>query len=182
MDKAYVFFTDGLEEVEALTPVDMLRRAGVLVTTVSMTGERTVTGDHHVKLAADCLFQDCDFRDGDLFILPGGPGHIFLKGSYDLKKLLQEKNAEGKHIAAICASPSVLAAFGIVGKRKAVVYPGMESLMGQADMQDLPVVTDGNLTTGHGPGAAFDFAFELVRIAKGEQAMLDLKKQTVWQH
>jgi 4-methyl-5(b-hydroxyethyl)-thiazole monophosphate biosynthesis len=183
MAKVYSFWADGLEEIEALTPVDVLRRAGNDVTTVSIMGRKTIHGSHGIDVVADCLFKEADFRDGSLFILPGGgQGTQYLAGCAPLRELLKESCAAGKHVAAICAAPSVLGSLGLVKGRKAVVYPGMESTLTGAEVLDVPTVTDGPVTTGHGPGASMDFALELVRVLNGEAAAKKLKEQMVFQH
>lgn len=183
MAKVYSFWADGLEEVEAITPVDVLRRAGNEVVTVSIMGRLEIHGAHGIEVKADTLFEDEDFSDGDLFVLPGGGEGTQNLGQFKpLLNLLKEKYDKDKRVAAICAAPSVLASLGLVKGRKAVIYPGMEQMLTGADVLDVPTVTDGNVTTGHGPGAAFDFALELVRVLNGEGKAAALKKQLVYQH
>lgn len=183
MAKVYSFWADGLEEIEALTPVDVLRRAGNDVTTVSIMGRKVIHGSHGIDVTADQLFEETDFSGGDLFILPGGSAGTQHLGDYaPLRKLLTDSYNAGKHVAAICAAPSVFGSLGFVKGRKAVVYPGMEDTLTGAAPLDVPAVTDGNVTTGHGPGASMDFALELVRVLNGEQAARKLKKQMVFQH
>lgn len=183
MARVFSFWADGLEEIEALTPVDVLRRAGNEVTTVSIMGRKTIHGSHGIDVTADHLFEETDFSDGDLFILPGGgEGTQNLSACQPLRALLTEKYQAGKQVAAICAAPSVFGSLGFVKGRKAVVYPGMEKTLTGAEALDVPTVTDGNVTTGHGPGASMDFALELVRVINGEKAAVKLKEQMVFQH
>lgn len=182
MAKVYVFFAEGMEEVEALTPVDLLRRAGAEVVTVSMMEEKTVKSAHGIRIEADILFKDGNFEDGDMFCLPGGPGHKILKASKELKDLFVNRNQEGKRIAAICASPSVLNHYELLDGKKAVAHPTVVDQMDNVDLQEVPFVTDGLVTTGRGLGAAFDYSFELVRLLLGEEAMEKVKKEIVWQH
>jgi 4-methyl-5(b-hydroxyethyl)-thiazole monophosphate biosynthesis len=183
MAKVYSFFADGFEEVEALTPVDLLRRTGNDVVTVSIMGRKQIHGSHGILIEADTCFEDLDFDDGDLFILPGGgEGTQNLAKFQPLTELLKKVYGEGKRVAAICAAPSVFGTLGFVNGKKATVYPGMEGTLTGAEAVDQPVVTDGNVTTGHGPGAAFDFALELVKLMNGEQTAKKLKEQTVFQH
>lgn len=183
MAKVYVFLADGLEEVEAVTPIDVLRRAGNEVVTVSIMGRKWIRGSHMIYLEADRMLQEVKCEDGDLFVLPGGgEGTKNLGSDRELAQILQTAYVSGKHIAAICAAPSIFGRLGFLESRKATVYPGMEGTLTGADYQDVPVVTDGNVTTGHGPGAAIDFALELVRIMNGADAALQLKKQMVFQH
>lgn len=181
MAKVFEFWADGLEEVEAVTPVDFLRRAGNDVTTVSIMGRRKILGSHQINLEADALFEETDFSDGDLFILPGGgEGTRNLAAHKGLEQLLRSENQLGKHIAAICAAPSVLGQLGFLQGKKATVYPGMEHLLLGAQPQDTAAVTDGTITTGHGPGAAMEFALELVRILNGEKEEARLRDQLVF--
>ena len=183
MAKVYVFLADGLEEVEAMTPVDVLRRAGNEVITVSVMGRKWIRGSHKIYLEADRLIQEVKCEDGDLYVLPGGgEGTKNLAENHDLAQILNSAYISGSHIAAICAAPSIFGKMGFLESRKATVYPGMEDTLIGAEYQDVPVVTDDNVTTGHGPGAAFDFAFELVRILNGEDSARELKKQMVFQH
>lgn len=183
MAKVYSFWADGLEEVEALTPVDVLRRAGDDVVTVSIMGRKEIRGAHNITVVADALFDDCDFSDGDAFVLPGGgEGTQNLAAHDGVKKLLTDKAAAGKQVAAICAAPSVLASLGLLHGKAAVIYPGMENALGDADVKQVPTVTAGNVTTGHGPGAAFDFALELVRVLNGADKAAAVKKELVFEH
>ena len=109
MKKVSIFLAEGFEEVEALTPADLLRRAGAEVTLVSIKAEKTVTGSHGISITADRLFEETDYEDADLLVLPGGmPGTLNLKACEPLLALLKEHNAKGKKLAAICAAPTVL--------------------------------------------------------------------------
>lgn len=183
MANVYSFFADGMEEIEALAPVDLLRRAGNPVTTVSVMGQTQIRGSHNILIEADVLFEKASFTDGDLFILPGGgEGTQNLGACRPLMKLLKEKEKEGKRIAAICAAPSLLASLGLLEGKKATIYPGMEDQLGGAQPQDVPAVTDGLITTGHGAGAAVEFGLELIRVLNGEEAAAAMKKQIVFQH
>ena len=129
------------------------------------------------------LFEETDFSGGDLFVLPGGgEGTQNLGACVPLGELLKEKYAAGKRVAAICAAPSVLASLGLLEGKKATVYPGMEDQLGGADYQDVLAVTDGLVTTGHGPGAAIDFGLELIRQIKGEEKAAEIREQLVYQH
>lgn len=181
MARVYVIFADGLEEVEALTQVDLLRRAGDNVTSVSIMQNREVTGAHRIPIKADALFEDVNFADADLIILPGGGGGTAnIEKHAGLKKVLTAHYQAGKHVAAICAAPRYFGALGFVKGKKAVVYPGLEDRLNGAEVLQVPAVTDGNVTTGHGPGAAMDFALELVRVLHGDAAVQSLKKELVY--
>ena len=183
MANVFVFFADGLEEIEAVAPVDILRRAGNPVTTVSIMGRTQIRGAHDIMIEADVLFEKADFSDGDLFILPGGgEGTQNLDACGPLEALLKEKLAAGKKLAAICAAPCVFGRLGFLEGKKATIYPGMEEQLGGAVWQDVPAVTDGVFTTGHGPGAAIDFGLELVRVLNGEELAGQIRKEMVFQH
>jgi len=164
MAKVYVFLANGFEDVEALIPVDVLRRGGVEVVTVSVVdGTQVVETAHRVQVVADAMFDDCDFRDADLLMLPGGmPGASNLNAHEGVRQALLHQNAAGKRVAAICAAPLVLGGLGILRGKRATCYPGFEqTLEGATYTGDLCTV-DGNVTTGEGPAAAFPFAYELL--------------------
>ncbi|MDO4622953.1 MAG: DJ-1/PfpI family protein [Eubacteriales bacterium] len=183
MAKVYSFLADGLEEIEALAPVDMLRRTGNEVVTVSIMGRTLVHGAHQIDIMADQVFEDVDFADADLLILPGGGLGTQNLGAYaPLLELLKKQYEAGRRVAAICAAPMIFGKLGFVQGRKAIIYPGMEAELTGAEVLDQPVITDGNVTTGHGPGAAIDFGLELVSLLNGEETAAVLKKQMVYQH
>lgn len=159
----YVFLADGFEEIEGLTVVDLLRRAGIEVRTVSVEAGREICGSHGIKLLADTLFAENDYEDAELLVLPGGmPGTLHLKAHAGLAELLKRHCAAGRKAAAICAAPSVLGELGLLNGKKAVCYPGFEdSLLGAEVLFD-KVVKDGNITTSRGMGTAIDFALSLI--------------------
>ena len=166
MKKVYVFLADGFEDVEALIPVDVWRRGGIDVTTVSTTEFPLAQSAHGVNIEADMMFEQCDFSDADLLFLPGGmPGATNLFEHKGVCKAIVDQHAAGKKVAAICASPGVvLAPLGILEGKKATCYPGFEQALaanGATYTADL-VTVDGNVTTGEGPAAAFPFAYELL--------------------
>ena len=166
MAKVYVFLADGFEDVEALIPIDVLRRGGVEVVTVSTTEFPLVESAHGVNIEADLQFEQCDFSDADLLMLPGGmPGAANLYDHEGVCKAVCDQAAAGKKVAAICAAPAVvLAQLGLLDGKKATCYPGFEHVLKGADAQytsDL-VTVDGNITTGEGPAAAFPYAYELL--------------------
>ncbi len=168
--KAYIFLAEGFEEVEALTPVDLLRRADVAVELVAVGDDLPVTGAHGITVRADLRLADADFADGSVFILPGGqPGTRNLCGNETLRGLIIRKCGEGCRIAAICAAPGVLGTWGLLQGKRAVCYPGVESQLEGASLEMLPVVTDGNITTSRGVGTAADFGLELVRLTAGAE-------------
>ena len=181
MAKIYSFFADGMEEIEALTPVDLLRRAGHDVETVSIMGRTGIRGAHNIYIEADSLFEDETFEDGDLFILPGGgEGTKNLNAHEGVRELIKQKAGEEKHIAAICAAPMVLGHLGLLEGKDAVIYPGMEDELIGARPAGIPAVTDGKITTGRGPGASFDFALELIRVLDGDNKAEEIRNQVVY--
>ncbi len=160
----YIFLDNGFEEIEAITTIDLLRRADIMVTTVSVTGIETVLGAHNIAVKADALFQAVDFSDAEMLILPGGATRL---GEHnDLCELLLQHNAENKMIAAICAAPSVLGQLGILHGKQATCYPGFESYLGESFIGGL-VVESKNIITAKGPGLSSDFAFCIIEKLKG---------------
>ena len=164
MAKVYVFLATGFEDVEALIPIDVLRRGGVEVVIVSITDEQIVESAHGVGICADKLFEDCNYADADLLMLPGGmPGASNLYEHEGVCQALQSPLEQGKKIAAICASPAVvLAQLGILDGKRATCYPGFEQMFRDATYTGDLVTVDGNITTGEGPAAAFPYAYELL--------------------
>lgn len=177
----YEFLADGFEEVEAITPVDLLRRAGLEVKTVSIMDSVNVMGTHGIPVGADGLFGDFDYSDAELLILPGGmPGTSNLMAHEGLAKLLVKQNEEGKRIAAICAAPMFLGKLGIVNGKKAICYPGCEGELKGAEITNINAITDGMLTTGRGPGAAMDFGIEIIRALLGNEKADAVKAELVY--
>ena len=165
MAKVYVFLADGFEDVEALIPVDVLRRGGVDVTTVSvMDDSQIVETSHNVQIVADEMIEDCDFSDADLLFLPGGmPGATNLYEHEGVRQAVLSQAKAGKKVAAICAAPAVvLAQLGVLDGKKATCYPGFEKLLTKAQYTADLVTVDGNITTAEGPAAAFPLAYELL--------------------
>ncbi len=167
MSLVYMFCADGFEEVEGLTQVDLLRRAGADIKMVSITGSRMVNGAHGIRVEADILYEEID-QKADMLLLPGGmPGTIHLKEHEGLAAMLQEQNSENGFIAAICAAPSVLGELGLLQNRRATSYPGaMDSSLCKEYVEE-PVVRDGNIITSRGVGTAIPFGLCLI------EALLD---------
>ncbi|GHV71408.1 thiazole biosynthesis protein ThiJ [Bacteroidia bacterium] len=170
MKKAFIFLAEGFEEIEAVATTDVIRRGEVAITIVSITGQLQVTGAHGIPVTADALFENIDFSSGDLLVLPGGmPGASNLNAHPGLKNLLKQYNQEGKKIAAICAAPLVLGGLDLLQGKKATAYPGYESTLKGAIYQDKPVVKDGNIITGKGPGFTLEFGLALVEELQGKE-------------
>lgn len=170
MAKVYMFLANGSEEIEALIPVDVFRRGGVDVKTVSITGSESVEMAHGVTLKADLKFEDADFSDADLLMLPGGlPGATNLNDHEGVRKAVLRQYEAGKLVAAICAAPMVFGGLGIVKGRRATCYPGFEKyLEGATYTQELCTV-DGNVVTGEGPAATLPYAYTLLKMLTSEQ-------------
>lgn len=159
---------NGFEEIEALTPVDVLRRAGLDVKTCSI-GEKGVMGAHGIEVFSDLSPSEIDPADVDMLILPGGmPGATNLDASPLTDALIESVLSKGGRLAAICAAPLVLGRRGLLEGKNATCYPGFESELSGANVTGEGVVTDGNITTAKGMGVALDFALELVRLTVGE--------------
>lgn len=168
--KVNAYLTDGFETVEALAVIDILRRAGVTVETVSVTGERDVTSAQDIIVKADRLF-DKNAEEADVFFLPGGPGSLAFGEMKDLKEAVVSQCNEGKVIAAICAAPAVLGRWGLLKGKNAICFPGFEKDLVGAKVQKAParVVADGNIFTARGMGTAIDLGLALVGKLLGEE-------------
>ena len=160
---------DGIEDIESVCIIDVLRRAGADVTVASVDGLE-VTASRRVRLIADKLIGDCADEIFDLIALPGGmPGAEHLRDSAVLVKLLKDQKQAGRFYAAICASPAVvLAAHGLLDDKKAVCHPALAKELKCLEAVDARVVTDGNCITSCGPGTAIEFALELAKLLYGQ--------------
>ena len=165
---AYVFLAEGFEEVEALTPVDILRRGGVTVKTVGI-GAKTVTGSHGIPVVCDIAEEDVIPEEIDLMVLPGGiPGTPNLGASLTIQEGLAYAAQEDLWVGAICAAPSVLASLGLLQGRNATCHPLFEQQLTGAAVTHEGVTVDGNIITGRGLGSAIPFALELVKCLTDE--------------
>jgi len=161
---------EGFEEVEALMPVDVLRRGGVDVSTVSITAQRAVKGAHDVVVEADTTFDEADFDSADMLLLPGGmPGAAHLDAHVGVQEVLLRYANAGKRIGAICAAPMVLGRLGLLKGREATCYPGFEQYLEGAHATGKLFVIDGNIITGKGPAAAFDYSLALLSQLCGKE-------------
>ena len=163
MKKLGVFMADGCEEIEALTVVDLTRRAGIEVAMISITGEKVVKGAHGIDFFTDIPAEYMDFDMLDGIVLPGGmPGTLNLGANDYVQKIIAQFAKEGKLVSAICAAPSVLGEAGLLNGKKATSYPGFEEkLLGAQTCTDA-VVVDGNVITSRGMGTAIDFALAII--------------------
>lgn len=176
----YVFFADGFEEIEALTVVDILRRADIRTHMIGINANQ-VTGSHGITVQMDGTLKDISsLNDALMLVLPGGmPGAKHLAESDALRNLLQEAYETDIHIAAICAAPTVLAKHNLIKGRKVTCYPGFESQLHDFVHLEDKVVQDGELITGKGPGAAMDFALKIVETLKGHKVSEQLSKALI---
>ena len=175
MKNAVVFLATGFEEIEALGTIDVLRRGGVRVMMVSITGDRLVIGAHDIPVMADYLFEEADFSCVDALILPGGiPGSNHLNAHAHLKELVKEKTEEGVLIGAICAGPMVLGGLGLLKGKRATCFPFFEPTMVGATPTDNGVEQDGNIITSKGPGFMFEFGLTILRNLKDEEIALEV--------
>ena len=175
----YMFLATGFEEVEALAPLDLLRRTNVEIKTVGVGG-RTIVGAHSIPVVAD--MTDDEFSDDapEMIILPGGmPGTLNLDESETVHRAIDAAVKCGAHIAAICAAPMILGKKGLLLGREAIAYPGFEEHLLGATVSNLSVVNDGRITTAKGMGVANEFGLTLVKLLKGEEIAEKLRKSTI---
>lgn len=177
MKTIFVFLAEGFEEIEALTPVDVLRRAGLNVQTVSIMEEQVVNGAHGVPVLADAMFADIHPEDAEMILLPGGlPGATNLDAHEGLGQMILDFAKDAKPFAAICAAPLVLGNRGLLQGKKATCYPGFETYLQGAEYTAALVEKDDNFITGKGPGAAMEFAFAIVEKYCGIDKVTELKQ------
>jgi len=175
----YVCLADGFEEMEAIVPIDVMRRAGCEVVTVGVTG-KMVTGNHGVTVKADVT--DFPPEEAEMIVLPGGSdGADNLYASEMVTAAVTRCAQNGGKVAAICAAPYILGELGLLEGKRAVCYPSplYESRLRGAVLSPGPVCTDGNITTGRSAGYSFDFGLELVRVLRGEAAAESLRNSMV---
>lgn len=164
----YMFLANGMEEIEALCPLDVMRRAGLEVTTVGIGG-REITGAHGITVKADICECELTNTDAELIFLPGGmPGTLNLAASDTVKNAIVAALKNGSYIAAICAAPSILGDMGILRGKEAICYPGFEDRLTGAKISDKRMVLDGKIITAAGMGVALDMGLLIVEILCGK--------------
>lgn len=169
MEKYILILADTFEEIEAITQVDFLRRAGILVDMISITGKIEVTSNRGITVIADDVIENINSKEYNGIIIPGGlPAAFNIRDDEMVIKLVKKFNDEKKLIAGICAGPSVLAKAGILKGRKAVIFPGMEKELLDANICYDAICVDENIVTARGAGLALEFAYTLVRKIKGK--------------
>ena len=181
MAKVLVPIADGVEEIEAVTIIDVLRRAGVEVVCAGLTG-KPVTASRKVKLMPDKSLEEVKNEAFDMVVLPGGgDGVENLKRDPRVKAILQGMSERQKWITAICAAPTLLAAYGLLEGKKATSHPGRrrQTALGSVDYREQRVVQDGHIITSRGPGTAMEFALKLVEVLCGREKVTELKEALV---
>jgi 4-methyl-5(b-hydroxyethyl)-thiazole monophosphate biosynthesis len=182
MKKVNIYFAEGFEEIEAITIVDVLRRADVDAKMISISGKKEVKGAHGIEVTADELFENADNTGADMLVLPGGmPGTRYLGEHEGLKEVILDFAKNNKYIAAICAAPSVLGKLGLLDKKKAVCYPGFEDTLKGAVIGADIISQEENFITSKGPGTAIYFALRLVELLVGKEAALELREGMIVQ-
>ena len=180
--KIGMMVANGYEEVEMLTVVDLLRRAGMTCDIISVTGEKELTSSHKVTVIADLLYEDVDFDSYDALAIPGGmPGTINLGQHAGVCEQLKKAYEKGKLIAAICAAPTVFGELGLLEGKKAICYPGMEDQLTGADVTYESVVCDGNIITSRGMGTAIDFGLAILAYYEGEETATAMAQKIVYE-
>lgn len=176
----YVLLGTGFEEIEAMTPVDLLRRAGAEVITVGLNG-KTVYGGHGIGFVADITAEEMDLSKLDMIVLPGGLGGVAsIRGCKVAMDAIRFAHANHKYVAAICAGPTILAELGITDGKQAVCYPGCEAEMGNAHiLPDAPCIRDGHVITAASAGCAAAFALELIAALQGQNVADRIAAQIV---
>ena len=173
----YVFLADGFEEIEALTPIDMLRRADIAVTSVSINKTEAVTGAHGIRVFADQTIDNTPIENIDMVVLPGGlPGADNLRKNEKVQSFIDKAYEEKKYICAICAAPRILGEKGILSEKKATCYPGFEKYLTDAKVIPSGCVTDGNIINAMGMGNSIDFSLALITALKDEGTAEKIKK------
>jgi len=181
MGKILIPLAEGFEEIEAITNIDVLRRAGIEVITAGI-GSTKIEGDHEIKVETDTEISRVVAADLDGVVLPGGmPGADNLKNSEGLLKIIRDINNKGGLCAAICAAPMVLEAAGILEAKNATSYPGFDQEMPSCNYREDRVVIDGNIITGRGPGVAMEFALTVVEYLKDKETKKKLEEAMIVQ-
>ncbi|MCR4994511.1 MAG: DJ-1/PfpI family protein [Bacteroidales bacterium] len=177
----YLFFATGTEELEALGTADIIRRAGLDLQIVSITGQRTVTGAHGIRVETDALIEDIPFYDADMLVFPGGlPGATNLADHALLNERLRDHVAASRPVAAICAAPLVPGRIGLLDGCRATCYPGFEDQLLGATPTGALVESDGLFITGKGPAAVFEFGYAIVARMKDKATADALRQGMLW--
>lgn len=178
--KIAVFLAEGFEEIEAVAIIDVLRRGGIEIDTVSIEKDNYVTGSHNICIAADKSFEEASQKKYDGIVLPGGmPGTTRLESYLPLKEMISVYNKQEKLIGAICAAPKILGNMGILKGREAICFPGFEGELKGAIISKDNVAVSGHIITGKGAGKAIEFALAILESIKGEEIAMQLKGKMI---
>lgn len=184
MSQAVIFIADGTEECEAISVIDLLRRAGIDIKTVAVKkgGEKNVLTAHNISMECDESLDDFELSGEEFLIIPGGlDGTNTMKACEPLSKMLKKQIEEGRKLAAICAGPTVLGELGLLEDKNCTCYPGCEDGLGKgAKFQDTGVVKDGNIITGQGLGSAIPFALRIIAEMEGAEKALEVADDIVY--
>ena len=181
MKKVYVFAAQGLEEIECLTQVDLLRRAGLEVVTCAVGGELMIHGSHQIAFEADVRIEDVDLKDADALVLPGGmPGTLNLIADQTLASALMEAAGTDTLICAICAAPRVLGGLGLLKGQTATCYPGCEEFLTGAVTTQNEVEVSGRFVTSRGVGTAIAFALKIIELLLGREKSEEIRESIVF--
>ena len=176
-----VFFANGYEEIEALTVVDLTRRAGIETWMVAITDEKSVTGSHGITVSMDKILNEVDFNEVDMIVLPGGmPGTLNLEACEPLMEKVKEFDANGKYISAICAAPTVFGHLGLLKGKKACCYPSMEDGLVGAEVIYEPTAVADHILTSRGMGTAIDFGLQIIARFQGQEAADEMAGKIVY--
>lgn len=184
MAKVYEFLANGFEEIEGLAPVDILRRGGVEVKTVSITGKREVQTSHGVTILADMTFEEGGrFDDANILLLPGGmPGSTNLNEHKGVRDAMLRQYESGKRVGAICAAPMVLGSLGILKGKRATCSPGFKKYLTGAEYTGELFTVDGNIITGEGPAATLPYAYKILSFFVGDETTKALETKMQFTH
>ena len=178
MSLVYVFLADGFEEIEALTTVDLLRRAGIETKTVSISEKYEVLGAHKIEVKADLLFDEADFEKADMIFLPGGiPGTPNLAAHRGLTEQILAFHKQGKKLAAICAAPGIYGELGLLEGKAATCYPGFEDKLKGALPTEKKVITTDHITTARGMGVSIEMGLEIIKVLDSEEKAKKIASQ-----
>lgn len=176
-----LLFANGTEEVEALTVVDLVRRAGIECSIVSVSGDKLVTGSHNITITADAVIEDYDFARDEMIVFPGGmPGTNNVEAHPLVQKAITDAADSGKYLAAICAAPKILAHAGLLKGKKAGIYPGMEAELEGSNVSFDQVSVDGKFITSRGLGTAIPFALQIIETLTDKETAVKIGKAVVY--
>ena len=181
MSKVALLFAEGTEECEALNVVDILRRAGMDLSIISISGDRKVTGSHDITIIADEIIEEHDFSADDVLVIPGGmPGTNYMEQNPFVQKAIKELYDSGRYVCAICAAPKILGHGGYLAGKNACIYPGMDEELVGANVNHGPVNRDGNVITSRGLGTAIPFALEIISALQGSEKAREMAQKIVF--